>query len=29
MGEYGLTNSMTKHGYNIDTLMAKYREVMT
>lgn len=27
MGEYGLTNSLMKRGYNIDTLMAKYRNV--
>ena len=27
MGEYGLTASITRAGYNIDTLMAKYRNV--
>lgn len=27
MGEYGLTAAMNKRGYNIDTLMAKYRGV--
>lgn len=27
MGEYGLTNSLMKRGFNIDTLMAKYKKV--
>lgn len=28
MGEYGLTNSIMSRGYNIDTLMSKYRQVL-
>jgi hypothetical protein len=26
-GEYGLTNSLMKYGYNVDTLMGMYRGV--
>jgi hypothetical protein len=26
-GEYGLTNSLMKYGYNVDTLMSMYRGV--
>ena len=27
LGEYGLTNVLMSHGYNIATLMARYRPV--
>ena len=27
LGEYGLTNVLMSHGYNVATLMARYRPV--